>query len=85
RARVFRDENTFEVDDYETMKGRLNGDGGFVVAPWDGEAESETKVKEDTKATIRVLQFGNEAQAEGRTCIVSGKPAKHIAVFARAY
>ncbi|MFW5994553.1 MAG: proline--tRNA ligase, partial [Spirochaetia bacterium] len=40
RARVFRDENTFEVDDYETLKQQLNGDGGFVVAPWDGEAES---------------------------------------------
>ena len=85
RARSFRDENTFELDDYEEMKTLLNGDGGFVIAPWDGDPASEAKVKEDTKATIRVLPFGNEEKAKGRTCIVSGNPAKYMAVFSRAY
>ncbi len=85
RARSFRDENTFELDDYEEMKAMLNGDGGFVLAPWDGDPETEAKVKEDTKATIRVLPFGNEEKAQGRTCVVSGNPARHMAVFSRAY
>ena len=85
RAKAFRDENTHEIDDYEQMKTVLNGDGGFVIAPWDGDAAAEAKVKEDTKATIRVLPFGNEERAGGKRCIVSGNPAKHIAVFARAY
>ncbi|MFP4644316.1 MAG: proline--tRNA ligase [Spirochaetales bacterium] len=85
RARSFRDENTFEPEDYEEMKTLLNGDGGFVIAAWDGDPASEAKVKEDTKATIRVLPFGNEEQAQGRTCIVSGNPARHMALFARAY
>ncbi len=85
RAKAFRDENTHEIDDYEQMKTVLNGDGGFVIAPWDGDPASEAKVKEDTRATIRVLPFGNEERAGGKRCIVSGNPAKHIAVFSRAY
>lgn len=85
RARAFRDANTHECEDYEEMKAILNGDGGFVLAPWDGEPESEAKVKEETKATIRVLQFGNEEKAAGKSCVVSGKPARHIALFSRSY
>ncbi len=85
RAKAFRDENTHEIDDYEQMKTVLNGDGGFVIAPWDGDPAGEARIKEDTKATIRVLPFGNEDRASGKRCIVSGNPAKHIAVFARAY
>ncbi|MFW5995345.1 MAG: His/Gly/Thr/Pro-type tRNA ligase C-terminal domain-containing protein, partial [Spirochaetia bacterium] len=85
RARAFRDENTFELDDYEEMKAVLNGNGGFVIAPWDGDPASEAKVKEETKATIRVLPVGNEEKARGRSCIVSGNPARHMAVFSRAY
>ncbi|MFP4066327.1 MAG: proline--tRNA ligase [Spirochaetaceae bacterium] len=87
RARRFREENTrhFDGGDYDAFCHFLNGGGGFAVAPWDGKTESELKVKEDTKATIRVLPFGNEEEAAGKTCIVSGNEARHMAVFARAY
>ena len=86
RARVFREENTHHPATYEEFKALYNdGPGGFAVVPWDGDAATEAKVKEDTKATIRVLPFGNEEDAAGKTCIVSGKPAKHMAVFAKSY
>jgi len=63
---------------------------GFVIAHWDGTAETEAKIKEETKATIRVLpeeqdyieQYGILTPG---TCIYSGRPAKRKAVFAKAY
>lgn len=61
------------------------GQGGFVTAPWDGDPVTEAKIKEETRATIRVLPFGNEEEAQGRSCIYSGKPARHMAVYAKAY
>jgi prolyl-tRNA synthetase len=86
RARAFREDNTRHFDgDYDAFCAFLNEPGGFAVAPWSGTTESELKVKADTKATIRVLRFGNEEEAAGKTCIVTGEPAKHVAVFARAY
>ncbi len=85
KAKAFQQENTHEVETYEEMKQIFEGDGGFALAPWDGSAESEAKVKEETKATIRVLPFGNEEQARGKTCAITGNPAKHIAVFAKSY
>lgn len=85
KAKAFQQENTHEVETYEEMKQIFEGDGGFALAPWDGSAESEAKVKEETKATIRVLPFGNEEQARGKTCAITGNPAKHMAVFAKSY
>ncbi len=85
RAKDFRTANSVELDDYAQFKEFLAGDGGFVTAPWSGSAEHEAKIKEETKATIRVLPFGNEEQAAGRKCIYSGEPAKHMAVFSKAY
>ncbi len=85
RAKAFREENTREIEDYDELKAFFEADGGFAIAPWDGSPETEAQVKEETKATIRVLPEGNEKQAEGRTAIVSGKPARHMAVFAKAY
>ncbi len=85
RAKDFRDANSVELDDYEQFKEFFAGGGGFVTAPWSGKPEHETKIKEDTKATIRVLPFGNEEQAKGRKCIYSGEPAHYMAVFAKAY
>jgi prolyl-tRNA synthetase len=86
RAKAFRENNTHTPGSYEEFKALFNdGPGGFAVVPWDGDPATEAKVKEDTKATIRVLPFGNEADAEGKRCIVTGKPAKHIAVFAKSY
>lgn len=61
------------------------GRNGFAIAPWDGDPATEALIKEETRATIRVLPFENEREAEGRTCIRSGKPARHMAVFAKAY
>ncbi len=85
RAKEFRDRNTVELDDYEAFKEFFADDGGFVVAPWSGSPDVEAKIKEDTKATIRVLPFGNEQDAVGKSCIYSGEPARYMAVFAKAY
>jgi prolyl-tRNA synthetase len=85
RAKEFRDRNTVELEEYEAFKEFFAGDGGFVLAPWSGSAEVEAKIKEETKATIRVLPFGNEEDAAGKRCIYSGEPAKHMAVFSKAY
>ena len=86
RALTFREENTHRPATYEEFTALYNdGPGGFAVVPWDGDAASEAKVKEDTKATIRVLPFGGEEEAAGKTCIVSGNPAKYMAVFAKSY
>jgi prolyl-tRNA synthetase len=86
RARAFREENTHRPTDYESFKALYNdGPGGFSVVPWDGDPATEAMVKEETRATIRVLPEGNEAEAAGKTCIFSGKPARHMAVFAKSY
>jgi len=87
KAKAFRDANTFSATSYDEFKAFFEGEGGggFIKAPWSGSREVEAKVKEETKATIRVLPFGNEAEAEGKTCIFSGQKAKYMAVFARAY
>ncbi len=80
QATDFRDANTRSTEDYEEFKEIIAKKRGFVVAPWDGTEETEQKIKEDTKATIRLLPFERE---EG-TDPVSGKPGK-TAIFARAY
>ena len=80
QATEFRDTNTREVASYEEFKEIIAEERGFVVAPWDGTAETEQRIKEETKATIRLLPF--DAQ-EGKD-IVSGRPG-NAAIFARAY
>lgn len=88
RALCFRNENTCEVSDYREFKGAV--EKGFVVAHWDGSGETEAKIKEETKATIRVLPEEAEYIARYRMnepglCIYSGKPSPHKVVFAKAY
>jgi prolyl-tRNA synthetase len=84
-ALEFRKANTIPVFSYERFLAFFNGeDGGFAECLWCGDAACEAKIKEDTKATIRVLPFGNEEKANG-TCIVCGKQARHLAVFAKSY
>jgi prolyl-tRNA synthetase len=82
-----REANSYRnVKSYGEMKEILEGTGGFVYAGWDGTAETEAKVKEETKATIRCLpdpEFIGDMKAE--RCIVTGNPAQHIAVWSRAY
>jgi prolyl-tRNA synthetase len=80
QATEFRDANTRRAETYEEFKEIIETKRGFVVAPWDGTEETEQKLKEDTKATIRLLPFDRE---EGKD-LVSGKPGK-TAIFARAY
>ena len=82
KALSFRDANTFYVDTWDEFKERIEK-GGFVWAHWDGTDETEEKIKEETKATIRLIPLKGK-QEEG-TCIYSGKPSKQRVVFARAY
>ena len=82
RARQFRESNTHHISDYGALRELFDGQEGFSHSPWCGADTCETKVKDDTKATIRVL---SEAQPDAGACIVCGKPAAHTAVFSRAY
>jgi prolyl-tRNA synthetase len=80
QATEFRDQNTRYAWSYDEFKELIESKRGFVVAPWDGTKETEQRIKDDTKATIRLLPFD---QQEGND-LVSGKPGQ-TAVFARAY
>lgn len=82
KARAYRDAHIFECDNYEEFKERVK-DGGFFLCHWDGTAETEAKIKEDTQATIRCVPFDYE-QTEGID-MVSGKPSKHRVIIARSY
>ncbi len=83
KALKFREENTTSVDSYEEFKQVLDEKGGFVSAHWDGTAETEEKIKQETKATIRCMIFNGEDE-EG-VCMYSGKPSARRVLFARAY
>jgi prolyl-tRNA synthetase len=83
KANNFRKENTYSADSYEEFKKIIEEKGGFVEAHWDGTEETEMKIKEDTKATIRCIPVDGEKE-EGK-CIVTGKPSKQKVIFARAY
>jgi prolyl-tRNA synthetase len=83
KALAFRDQSTVKVDDYNSFKEILDKKGGFILAHWDGTSETEGKIKEETKATIRCIPINNE-QEEGK-CIYSGKPSKQRVIFAKAY
>ena len=82
KARAYRDAHIFECDNYDEFKERVK-DGGFFLCHWDGTAETEAKIKEDTQATIRCVPFDYE-QTEGFD-MVSGKPSKHRVIIARSY
>ncbi len=83
KALKFREENTFIVNDYNEFKNILETKGGFIYAHWDGTSETEEKIKEETKATIRCIPLNNKEE-EGK-CIYSGKPSKQRVIFAKAY
>lgn len=82
KARSFREQNTFVVDSYEEFKQKIDN-GGFFLAHWDGTAETETKVKEETQATIRCIPL--DQKEEAGVCMVTGKPSKGRVIFAKAY
>ena len=83
KARKMRDSKIYECTNYDEFKERIK-DGGFFLCPWDGTAETEAKIKEDTQATIRCIPYGYE-QKEGAVDMVSGKPATSWVIVARAY
>ncbi len=83
KAFDYRAEMTTEVNSYDEFKKVLTQKGGFIAAHWDGTPETETKIKEDTKATIRCIPLDNK-QEEG-ICMVTGKPSKERVLFALAY
>ena len=82
KAKSYRDAHIYECDNYEDFKVRVK-EGGFFLCHWDGTAETEAKIKEDTQATIRCVPFEFE-QTPG-VDMVSGKPAKCHVLIARSY
>jgi prolyl-tRNA synthetase len=82
RAKAFRAANTRKVDTYEEFKSQIDG-GGFFLAHWDGTKETESKIKEETQATIRCIALDQEPE-EG-VCMVTGKPSAGRVIFAKAY
>ena len=83
KAFDFRAANTTKVDSYDEFKRMLDEQPGFLAAHWDGTAETEQLIKDETKATIRCIPLDNE-QEDG-VCIRTGKPSKQRVLFARAY
>ena len=82
-ALKFRDSMITRVDTYEEFKSVLDSKGGFILAHWDGTPETEEKIKNETKATIRCIPV-DAPEEEGR-CIISGKPSHRRVIFARSY
>ncbi len=82
KAFKFREKNSFSIDTWEDFKTQIEK-GGFILAHWDGTSETEEKIKQETKATIRCIPF-DENKEEGAD-VYSGKPSKQRVVFARSY
>ena len=83
KAIDFREEHTTSVYNFEEFKTAIASKGGFVSAHWDGTEETEDKIKDLTKATIRCIP--NDAKEEIGTCVFSGKPSSKRVLFAKAY
>lgn len=83
RALAYRNEHITKVDTFEEFEAVLDGKAGFVLAHWDGTTETEEKIKERTKATIRCIPL--EGEMEAGKCILTGNPSAQRVLFARAY
>ncbi|MFD2696721.1 proline--tRNA ligase [Mesonia sediminis] len=83
KALNYRNEHISKVEDFETFKKVLKEKGGFISAHWDGTAETEERIKELTKATIRCIPFDTEN--ESGNCVLTGKPSNQRVLFAKAY
>ena len=83
RAKKYRDEHITKADSWDEFVTTLDTKAGFVSAHWDGTPETEDKIKEMSKATIRCIPLNNEQEAG--TCILTGKPSVQRVLFARAY
>jgi len=84
KAKKYREEMTSVIDSYDEFKEVIEKKGGFVYAHWDGTEETEKKIQEETKATIRCIPFKNQHGEPGK-CMVTGKPSEQRVVFARSY
>ncbi len=82
KALDFRESKTCEVDSYDDFKKKIE-EGGFILAHWDGTPETEEKIKEETKATIRCIPMDGDTTS-GK-CMVTGKPSQRRVIFARSY
>jgi len=83
KAQNFRDEHITEVNSFNEFKKVLKSKGGFISAHWDGTAETENRIKDYTKATIRCIPFGSEKEAG--QCVLTGEPSVQRVLFAKAY
>jgi len=83
KALKFREEHTYYLDNWEDFEKNIKDQKGFVYAHWDGTEETEEKIKQLTKATIRCIPLDGKEE-EGK-CILTGKPSKGRVVFAKAY
>lgn len=83
KALKMRNDSIKKVDSYDEFKKRLESEGGFFAAHWDGTKETEEQIKTDTKATIRCIPL--DAVEEEGTCMVTGKPSKRRVLIAKAY
>ena len=89
KALAMREANTHRIDDWEAFKKQFEGEGGggFVLAHWDGTSETEEKINDETKATIRVIPLEplHPDDAKPGKCILTGKPSERRVAFAKAY
>ena len=83
RAKSFRDNHITEVNSFSEFKEVLESKGGFLSCHWDGSSETEEKIKEETKASIRCIPI--EGKMEKGTCVYSGNPSQQRVIFAKAY
>jgi prolyl-tRNA synthetase len=84
RARAFRDANTHTAEDYETFKHIMENQRGFIRAFWCGSSECEGRIKDETRATIRVIPEDAEADGSG-VCVYCGQSAHTRVLFAQSY
>ncbi len=84
KAKAFQENNTHYVEHYEEFKQVIEEQGGFVYAHWDGTIETEEKIKEETKASIRLIPFEKDRSEAGQ-CIYTGNHSPYRVVFAKAY
>jgi prolyl-tRNA synthetase len=84
RAQAFRAENTHVAEDYASFKRIMQEQRGFIQAYWCGSSECEARIKEETRATIRVIPEDAQAYGSG-TCVYCGRPATRRVLFAQAY
>lgn len=84
KALAFRDSHTVKVDTWEEFKEKIE-EGGFLLCHWDGTSETEAKIQEETKATIRCIPTDSYVVEEEGRCIYSGRPSKRRVIFARSY